>query len=357
MRQSVLTLLVCLLVVAAAGSASGVASVSSVDGNGSVPDTVPDGTANDTTVNDTTANGTTSDTIAPGERLSGVIGVQSANLKGDLESRTFGQRVARAATADAKAEIVSAQFEESRTRSERLADRLARLKEARQNGTISEGQYAARVAETRAELNAVETVANRTANVSEGLPAETLRANGVNATAIRTLQRHAAELSGPEVARVARTITGPDPERGHVPVNATNRRNRTTQSTGVGTVASGRNRTTTPANNGTMPVRNRTNAVAGDQTATTVHNQTNAVAGTGTATTARNRADPVASDQTATAARNRTHTPTGTGTATVARNRTNTTADDRTTGAPRSDPVRGPTADGGERRTAGASAV
>ncbi|MBP2249920.1 hypothetical protein J2754_000217 [Halarchaeum solikamskense] len=322
MRQSVITLFVCLLVVA--GSASVTASVGSVDGD--VRGAVPNGTTNDTA----------SDAIAPGERLAGVVGVRGADLKGDLESRTFGRRVESAATPDAKAEIVSAQFEESRARAERLADRLTRLQQARRNGTISEGRYAARVAETRAELNAVAAVTSRTANVSEGLPAEALRANGVNATAIRTLQRRAGELSGPEVARVARTITGPD--HGQGPMNATDRRTRPARSADTETVTPGPDRTTTPASNRTVPIRDRTDTVANNQTGGMARNRTTTATGDRTATVARNRTATVDGNQTATAARNRTDT-----------------ASDRTTGTSRPEPSRRPTADGGHRQTADAS--
>jgi hypothetical protein len=64
------------------------------------------------------------------------------------------------------------------------------------------------MAKLHAQSRTVQRLANRTANASAGLPAETLEAKGINATAVRTLQSEAENLTGPETAAVARSIAG-----------------------------------------------------------------------------------------------------------------------------------------------------
>jgi hypothetical protein len=53
-------------------------------------------------------------------------------------------------------------------------------------------------------------MANTTERAAEGLPADTLAANGVNVTALRQIRTRAQEMTGPEIAQIARQIAGPD---------------------------------------------------------------------------------------------------------------------------------------------------
>lgn len=168
--------------------------------------------AQESTPADTTEQG--NESIAPGERLSGVVGVQEAEIDGDVESRAFGIQIAKANTDDAKAQVVAERHRQNEQRIAELEQRLEMLEQARENGTISHGQYAARTARTYAELRNVRRSANETAQVAENLPAETLEANGVNATAIQQVRQRSGELSGPEMAAIARTIAGPSVDRG-----------------------------------------------------------------------------------------------------------------------------------------------
>lgn len=214
-------------------------------------------TAATTRTNDTSDQSTDHGDVPPGARLSGVVSVQKAEIDGDVESRAFGLKVAKAGTDDAKAEVVAEQLDESQRRVEELEERLETLERARENGSMSRGQYAARAAEVQAELNNVRRMTDETAAVSETLPRDVLEANGVNVTAIETLRRNAANVSGPEVAAVAREIAGQQPARagdrprglGGTDQTAPGDRpdgNRTTVDTGIstpntdnGTVASG----------------------------------------------------------------------------------------------------------------------
>lgn len=148
------------------------------------------------------------DTVAPGERLSGVLGVQEAELDGEMESRSFGLAVARAANDEARAALIAAEVNETGAELETLRERRADLEAARDNGSMSEGQYNARIAELASRAENVERMANQTANESQRLPAELLESKGVNVSAIRTLRTQANELGGQEVAEIARSIAG-----------------------------------------------------------------------------------------------------------------------------------------------------
>jgi hypothetical protein len=88
-------------------------------------------------------------------------------------------------------------------------ERKAELDRVRANGTITEGEYRARIAEVAARTSTVKRLANRTENATRDIRVETLRENGVNATAIAKLKTGARNLSGPEVAEIARSVAGP----------------------------------------------------------------------------------------------------------------------------------------------------
>jgi len=146
---------------------------------------------------------------APGDLLEGVLGVQEAEVEGEIENRTFGIQVAQAATDDAKADVVADRLDRIEERLTELEERKEELNESRENGTISEAEYRNEIAKLAVETNNTKQLANRSANVSEGLPEEVLREKGINVTAIQTLAERADELTGPEVAEIARSIAGP----------------------------------------------------------------------------------------------------------------------------------------------------
>jgi len=148
--------------------------------------------------------------VTPGERLSGVVGVQEAELEGEVERRAFGIEVAGAATNDSKAAVVADRLDRIEQRLTEVRERKAALDEARANDSMSEGEYRARVSELVAQGQASKDLLNESERTAGQLPAETLEQRGVNASAIRTLKESAAELTGPEVAEIARSIAGPN---------------------------------------------------------------------------------------------------------------------------------------------------
>ncbi len=157
-------------------------------------------------------NGTAA--AAPGTRLAGSVGVQGAELGGELETRSFNHQFNGSDSNASKAQVVARQANQSRDRLAALRAEREQLERARENGTISENAYRVRAAQLSARTTALRQVTDRTAQRARTLPAETLRRNGVNVTALETLRTEADELTGPEVAAIARTLAGPGATRG-----------------------------------------------------------------------------------------------------------------------------------------------
>ncbi|WP_435196187.1 hypothetical protein [Natronomonas sp. EA1] len=153
-------------------------------------------------------NQTNNTSVSPGERLSGIIGVQEAEIEGEVEERAFGIAIARAATDGQRADAVLTQINESRERLAELREQRSELEQARENGSISEGTYRAKAAALAERVEMVKRLTNRSASVSEGLPEDLLREKGINVTAIKSLATEAETLTGPEVAAIARSIAG-----------------------------------------------------------------------------------------------------------------------------------------------------
>lgn len=153
-------------------------------------------------------NRTDEQEITPGEQLVGVVGVQEAELDGELDERTFGVRMANATSDDAKADVAAEQLGDVEARLDELEQRKAAVEERRANGEMTEGQHAAEMTRIAAETQTAERLTNASEEEASDLPAELLEERGVNAEAIVTLQDRANELSGPETATVARSIAG-----------------------------------------------------------------------------------------------------------------------------------------------------
>jgi hypothetical protein len=147
---------------------------------------------------------------APGEQLSGVVSVQGAEVEGEVSERAFGVRVAAANSDASKAAVVADTVDAVEERIDELARRKAGLRAARENGSMSEGEYRARMATVATELATAQRLANASEATARGLPAAALAEKGVDVEAIRTLRERAGNLTGPEVAEIARSIAGRD---------------------------------------------------------------------------------------------------------------------------------------------------
>lgn len=85
-----------------------------------------------------------------------------------------------------------------------LAAEKRALVEARRNGTISETEFRARMSAVVGRMAAL----NRSIDETE----RQARASGANVTAVEELRTRVTELSGPEIAAIARTLAGGPPE-------------------------------------------------------------------------------------------------------------------------------------------------
>lgn len=150
------------------------------------------------------------ESIAPGQQVSAVVEVGQSELQTDVEGRAFGQAVANADSPAEKARVIKQRADELDRRMDSLERGFERLEAARDNGSLSEGAYRARVTGIAAELQGVSRMANATANASAGLPSDVLKNNGVDVGAIEQLSQRASELGGQEVAEIARGIAGPN---------------------------------------------------------------------------------------------------------------------------------------------------
>lgn len=155
-----------------------------------------------------TSNGpATSD--GPGARLAGVVAVQGAEVEGEIADRTFGVRIARANSNGSKAAVVADTVADLEARLGAIEARRRALEEAREDGNLSRARYAAEVAALAARSVSVNRRLDHTAAVARGLPDDALAEKGVDVSAIQALRTRSADLTGPEVAEIARSIAGP----------------------------------------------------------------------------------------------------------------------------------------------------
>lgn len=165
--------------------------------------------ANDS-ANDTASDAADENATSPGEQLSGIVGVGEAELEGDLDKRTFGIKVAQAASQDAQADVVSAQLGDIEQRLGDLEDRKEALDNERDAGEITEGKYKAEMAKLSAQSKSLGDLVNDSQHVAGQFPAELLEEKGINVNAIQSLKDSAAAMSGGAVADAARSIAGPN---------------------------------------------------------------------------------------------------------------------------------------------------
>jgi len=154
------------------------------------------------------------ETVQPGEQLSGAVGVQGAEVDSAVESRAFGREVAAAQSNESKAAVVADRVERLETRLAELEAERESLLQARENGSLSEGAFNARMASLAARIDGVERQLDHGQRVAATLPAQARRNAGLNASAIDRLRSQASEMRGGEVAAAARAVGGPGAGRG-----------------------------------------------------------------------------------------------------------------------------------------------
>ncbi len=193
------------VVVAAVLAAVGVtvvAPVAALAPVGPVPQAGDNGTADDGPAEDTADNRTVNGSF--GTQVASFMQASAASTDSSVESGVWQASVNRSAQPGRAVESRAAALED---RLDRLQNRSARLAAARERGGIPEVAYTARASAVRAQLDAVRTA------ISEAN--ETAQQAGVNTARLDRLRDRAANLTGPEVAALARNITdvgrGPPP--------------------------------------------------------------------------------------------------------------------------------------------------
>ena len=152
--------------------------------------------------------------LSPGQRLTGVIGAQRAEVEGEIQTRAFGVRVAAASSPRAKAGVVAAEVDDLKDRLDALQNRRSALERARENGSVSDGVYRAQIAELVARVETTERLVNATDDVADELPEDDLEAAGVQQSNIAQHRQRATNLSEGESADLARSVVGDDVGRG-----------------------------------------------------------------------------------------------------------------------------------------------
>ena len=147
--------------------------------------------------------------LGPGARLAGVVGVQQAEIRGEVEHRTFGLSIAAARSNGSKARVVAQNTERIQDRLRALENRSRQLNESYRNGSMPEAAYYARMAQINTRIRTLERQTNQTIEEAGALPPQSLNQHGVNVTELERVRNQARNMTGPEVAGVARKIGGP----------------------------------------------------------------------------------------------------------------------------------------------------
>lgn len=196
MRQTVL--LVAALVVVGFAAPTVVASPAATSAGADASPTVQAADGNET------ANET-----APGARLAGVVNVQGAEVEGAVAERAFGEQLAAAESNASKASVLASQSGDLDERVEELRERKQRLQDQLANETISHGRYRAEMARVAAELSTANRLLDRASSEARHLPSAALENAGVDLADLERLRQAAGNLSGPEIAEIARDLGGP----------------------------------------------------------------------------------------------------------------------------------------------------
>ncbi|MFD1571641.1 hypothetical protein ACFR9T_13785 [Halorubrum laminariae] len=146
--------------------------------------------------------------VSPGERFSGVVGVQQAEIDGEVSSRSFEVALDRTDSDAERAAVVAERLNRTDDRLTTIERRQRELRERRDAGELSQGAFAARMAELGARAESERREANQSADVAEQLPASARAERGLDEERLNAVRERASDLSGPEVAAIARGIGG-----------------------------------------------------------------------------------------------------------------------------------------------------
>ncbi|WP_424017896.1 hypothetical protein ACOZ4N_18805 [Halorientalis pallida] len=154
----------------------------------------------------------TASNVSIGARISSFMQASSAETDSSVEAGMWAAKFNRSDEGQRPA-VVQSRIDRLERRSERLRERMSTLQAKYENGTIPRVAYRAQASRLTAELDALGESINETG--------ERARAVGVNTTQLDRLRTQARNLSGQEVAAVARELgvgrpdhAGPPADRG-----------------------------------------------------------------------------------------------------------------------------------------------
>lgn len=142
-----------------------------------------------------TGNEPSGDNRTAGQRAVGVVGVQEASVSGAVERARFERDFGAAETDAARATTVGAYLNRSRGRLDAVERRYRRLETARDNGSMSDGEYEARIARLGMQAETVRRLSADLADAAAGLPADVRREYDVEPARIRRVETRAGELA------------------------------------------------------------------------------------------------------------------------------------------------------------------
>jgi len=136
-----------------------------------------------------------------GEEISVLVSAQQSEVRNTVENGAFNISFEREG-----APAIEERAQALEDRLKRVEERKQELEREREEGNISEGRYRAKMAKLNFDAEAVNRSADVTLEKAEGL--ERAGERGVNVENIRRLKQNASNMTGQEVAEIARGIAG-----------------------------------------------------------------------------------------------------------------------------------------------------
>jgi hypothetical protein len=148
-----------------------------------------------------TEDGEANVSLSFGEEISVLVSAQQTEVRNTVENEAFEIAFERdgAPAVEKRAQALG-------ERLNGVEERKQELERAREEGNISEGRYRAKMAKLSFDAEAVNSSADAVLEKAEGL--ERAGERGVNVENIRRLKQKASNMTGQEVARIARGIAG-----------------------------------------------------------------------------------------------------------------------------------------------------
>lgn len=154
---------------------------------------------------DATSSGNDSvENATVGQSISGFMQSTEASAEGDVDQGVYRAKFDAANESEQMA-LVEDQTTDLEERLESVQQRIDDLQEERDE--MNPTAYRAQMSAAAAQLRAIEASANQTQADAAS--------SGVNTTRLETLRNNASELSGQEVAAIARSIAGASPHGGN----------------------------------------------------------------------------------------------------------------------------------------------